>query len=86
MLLYDATEFLRNALRYLSHFTHFFTLLSSAGFMCDCGSHAKLRAKVQKIFEIGKFLKGNMPLHAEIGRFRRKNQDKHTILCECVNV
>lgn len=34
----------------------FFTLLSSAGFMCDCASHAKLRAKIHKKSELCKFI------------------------------
>ena len=46
-----------------------------SGFMCDCDPHAKLRAKIRKIFDICKFICRNMPLYAEIGRDRQRMKE-----------
>ena len=46
-----------------------------SGFMCDCDPHAKLRAKIRKIFDICKFICRNMPLYAEIDRDRKRMKE-----------
>ena len=61
---------LRNALRYLSHFHHFFTLPVPAGFLCDFIVARKLRAKVAIFFEICKFICRNGQEYANLSRNR----------------